>query len=213
MQHKMIPLFSVPLFETNIGNVDSVERAWIDSLEYPDQAVGRDGSDDHLPLGDRGMHILNCGQLKNTKNKIQNAVNYFTKTVMGIEQNFRITTSWINKIPKGDWIQQHSHENSVISGVYYIQTTAECSPIIFNKPFLYTNFVHQTIKITFDEKIKNQFNTEYIGISPKSGDLLLFPSWLEHTVNNQQPDVDRIGLAFNCFPIGKLGKGTSQLEL
>ena len=148
MQHKMIPLFSVPLFKTNIGPLDAIERTWIDSLEYPPKAVARDKSDEHLPMVNRGMHILNSGQLKNTKIKIQNALEYFTKTVMGVEQNFRITTSWINKIPKEDWIQQHSHANSVISGVYYIETTPNCSPIVFNKPFLYTNFIHQTVQIT-----------------------------------------------------------------
>lgn len=213
MQHKMIPLFSVPLFKTNIGPLDSIERAWIDNLEYTPKAVARDKSDDHLPMGDRGMHILNSGQLKNTKIKIQNAIEYFTKTIMGIEQDFRITTSWINKIPKDDWIQQHSHPNSVISGVYYIETTSDCSPIVFNKPFLYTNFIHQTVQITFDENNKNQYNSDHIGVQPETGDLLLFPSWLEHTVNPQQPNVERIGLAFNCFPTGKFGKGTLQLEL
>ena len=100
MQHKMIPLFSVPLFKTNIGPLDSIERTWIDSLEYPDKAVARDNSDDHMEPVNRGMHILNSGQLKNTKTKIQNALNYFTKTIMGVEQDFRLTTSWINKIPE-----------------------------------------------------------------------------------------------------------------
>lgn len=213
MQHKMIPLFSVPLFKTNIGPLDSIERTWIDSLEYPDKAVARDNSDDHMEPVNRGMHILNSGQLKNTKTKIQNALNYFTKTIMGVEQDFRLTTSWINKIPETEWIQQHSHANSVISGVYYIQTTPQCSPIVFNKPFLYTNFVHQTVQITFDENVSNQYNTEHIGVQPETGDLLLFPSWLEHTVRPQQPNVDRIGLAFNCFPTGKFGKGTYQLTL
>lgn len=213
MQHKIYPLFSVPLFKINIGPLDTIERTWIDSLEYPDKAVARDSSDDHMEPVNRGMHILNSGQLKNTKIKIKNALDYFTKTCMGIEQEFRITTSWINKIPETEWIQQHSHANSVISGVYYIQTTPQCSPIVFNKPFLYTNFAHQTVQITFDEKINNQYNTEHLGIKPVIGDVLLFPSWLEHTVNPQQPNVDRIGLAFNCFPTGKLGKGTSQLTL
>ena len=65
MQHKMIPLFSVPLFKTNIGPLDAIERTWIDSLEYPPKAVARDKSDEHLPMVNRGMHILNSGQLKN----------------------------------------------------------------------------------------------------------------------------------------------------
>ena len=69
------------------------------------------------------------------------------------------------------------------------------------------------MQITFDQNNKNQYNSDHIGVQPETGDLLLFPSWLEHTVNPQQPDVERIGLAFNCFPTGKFGEGTYQLEL
>ena len=170
MQHKMIPLFSVPLFKTNIGPLDAIERTWIDSLEYPPKAVARDKSDEHLPMVNRGMHILNSGQLKNTKIKIQNALEYFTKAVMGIEQNFRITTSWINKIPKEDWIQQHSHANSVISGVYYIDVPDD-----------------NMGDIVFDDR----------KVTPKTNTLLLFPNNIFHAVEPNQSDKSRISIAFN----------------
>ena len=71
MQHKIYPLFSVPLFKTNIGPLDTIERTWIDSLEYPDKAVARDSSDDHMEPVNRGMHILNSGQLKKAKRRFR----------------------------------------------------------------------------------------------------------------------------------------------
>ncbi len=88
MQHKMIPLFSVPLFKTNIGPLDSIERTWIDSLEYPPKAVARDKSDDHLPMVNRGMHILNSGQLK-IQNKNTKCTSIFYKNSNGHRTKFQ----------------------------------------------------------------------------------------------------------------------------
>ena len=44
MQHKMIPLFSVPLIKTNIGAIDQIAKAWIRDLDYPHQSTGTDHS-------------------------------------------------------------------------------------------------------------------------------------------------------------------------
>jgi len=101
----------------------------------------------------------------------------------------------------------------MISGVYYIESDETSSPIIFNKPYFFTNLFHETIKPTFKNKNNNQYNLDYYGFKPKTGDLYLFPSWLEHTVPPQEIDKERWSLAFNCFARGKLGSGTKQLQL
>ena len=204
MQHEMIPLFSVPLIKTNIGEMDPVSMAWARGLDYPSQRTGTDHSDDDLPMMNRGMKILDRPQLKDLKYKIQNAINYFVGDVLGIVQNFQITTSWINKTDKTEYIDKHSHPNSIISGVYYISTTPKCAPIIFSKPHLYSNITFQNIQLAYSGENKNQYNTDYYGINPLPGELLMFPSWLEHEVLEQGPEHNRISLAFNVFFKGTL---------
>ena len=213
MQHQMIPLFSVPLYKASIGELDVLQKTWIRELDFPPQSVGTDHSDDHLPPENRGMHLLDTPQLKSLKANIQKSLKHFTKDVLGIKEEFRITTGWINRNNKGEQIYKHSHPNSVISGVYYIETTPDCAPIIFEKPYLYTNIAHQNVQLTYEENNKNEYNTDYYGVKPKPGEVLMFPSWLEHTVYPQPADVARISLAFNSFPVGKIGSGTKQLEI
>ena len=118
MQHEMIPLFSVPLIKTNIGEMDPVSMAWVRGLDYPSQRTGTDHSDDDLPMMNRGMKILDRPQLKDLKYKIQNAINYFVGDVLGIVQNFQITTSWINKTDKTEYIENTSNHNSTNRGLY-----------------------------------------------------------------------------------------------
>ena len=42
MKYQTTPLFSIPLFYANIGTVDPVTMAWIEKLDYPDEAAGHD---------------------------------------------------------------------------------------------------------------------------------------------------------------------------
>ena len=117
----------------------------------------------------RGMKILDRPQLKDLKYKIQNAINYFVGDVLGIVQNFQITTSWVNKTDKSEYIDKHSHPNSIISGVYYVSTTPKCAPIIFSKPHLYANITFQNIQLAYSGDNKNQYNTDYFGINHQLG--------------------------------------------
>ncbi len=59
MNHEVIPLFSVPLFKSNIGPLDVITMAWVRNLQYPIQAVGHDGTDDHLPQHKQMVRYLN----------------------------------------------------------------------------------------------------------------------------------------------------------
>ena len=213
MQHEMIPLFSVPLIKMNIGELDQVSRAWIRGLDYPSQRTGTDHSDDDLPMMNRGMKILEKPQMKDLRYKIQNALNYFVDDVLGVVQNFQITTSWVNKTSKSEYIDKHSHPNSIISGVYYVDKTKKCAPIIFSKPHMYPNITFQNIQLAYSGENKNQYNTDYYGVNPIPGDLLMFPSWLEHEVLEQGSEHDRISLAFNSYPKGDIGEGTKQLRI
>jgi uncharacterized protein (TIGR02466 family) len=212
MKHQIIPMFSVPLYQTSIPSLDPIEATWIKNLNFPPQSVGLYDADNEEPIN-KGMKVLDQPQLKKLRQQIKNAVDNFTQDVLDIEQKFEFTTSWVNKYSKADLNHQHSHPNSMISGVYYIESDETSSPIIFNKPYFFTNLFHETIKPTFKNKNNNQYNLDYYGFKPKTGDLYLFPSWLEHTVPPQEVDKERWSLAFNCFARGKLGSGTKQLQL
>jgi uncharacterized protein (TIGR02466 family) len=212
MKHQVTPLFSVPLYKTVLDPLDPMEESWIKNLKFPPQSVGLYDAENEEPKN-AGMQVLNQPQLKNLRQQILKVMNHFVSDVLDIEQDFELTTSWVNKNGKGDHIVQHSHPNAMISGVYYVESDDTSAPIIFNKPYFYTNLFHETIKPTFRNKNQNQYNVDYYGMKPKKNDLYMFPSWLEHTVPPQDADKDRLSLAFNFFVKGKVGVGTTQLQL
>ncbi len=101
--------------------------------------------------------------------------------------------TWININKTGDMNISHAHGISLFSGVFYVKAEEKCGNIIFKNPMILQQFAIGERKI---EKY-NSFNSITWHIPPKSGDLIIFPSWLEHYVEPNLSNEDRISIAFN----------------
>ena len=120
------------------------------------------------------------------------------------DNDFIITTSWFTKTEKDQESKLHSHKNSFYSGVYYFGDYSEDSaPIEFETPLLpFSDFHiepnHWNIKTSQSWKISPQHNL-----------LLLFPSYLRHSIVKSKEESVRDSLAFNIVPIGEYGANDS----
>ena len=205
MKYQTTPLFAIPLFYTNIGTVDPTTMAWIERLEYPDEAAGHEHTED--------KYILNQPKLAGLKTQIQKACNVFVKEELKVNDDvtFELQNSWINKHSKDESNSLHRHSNAMLSGVYYIQNEPGAGDIVFQKSHLYTNLFHDTVRVSYSEPA--QYNTGEFYITPRSGDIVMFPSHLEHQVTPNLTTTPRYSLAFNFFARGTVGGGTSELKI
>lgn len=121
--------------------------------------------------------------------------------------NLRITQSWCNYTEPGQYHHKHAHPNSFVSGVFYPQANKETDKIYFYR----SGF--QMIK--FPPENWNVYNSDSWWFEVGQGDLILFPSSLEHMVETVKGDQTRISLAFNTFPVGNIGEelGLTQLTI
>jgi uncharacterized protein YdeI (YjbR/CyaY-like superfamily) len=129
---EIVPLFSIPLAVTNVGPLDPLSLAWMKNLEFPVGQAARDQNDNDLPEESKGMYFLHKPQMKSLKTRIEKSIEEFINQ-LNVDLQLKITTSWLNKTEPGDWIDNHIHECSIISGVYYPEVDNTTSPIIFNK--------------------------------------------------------------------------------
>jgi len=219
-EHKVFPLFSVPLFQTNIGPVDPITKAWIMNLDYPQGRVGVTAgigldNDEVIDSTRQGMHILDKPQLKLLKTKIQKAINYFAYNVLDVSEDviFSIETSWINQYKQGEHNMLHNHTNSILSGVYYIDFPPNSGNITFSKTNLYNNIFPCAVTPQLKGKNNNQYTLSGYEIVPETGNVLIFPSFLHHGVPPNPTKQDRYSLAFNTFIRGEIGHGPSLVKL
>ena len=207
MQYVTTPMWSVPLFKTNIGKPDPITMAWIKNLEYPHEASGHDHTED--------KYILDRPKLKIIKAILKEVCDFFVHQEMGVKENvdFEIQNSWINRHQQGEHNTLHWHSNAMLSAVYYIQNEPNAGQIMFKRSHLHYNLFHDTVRVDFKDEVQNQYNLDLFAVEPVSGDLVIFPSHVEHMVTHNETNTERYSLAFNLFARGHVGAGTSQIKL
>ena len=144
-------------------------------------------------------YVLRDNRLSSLRLFLNNSLQEYFQATMSPQDNIKleITQSWINYTKTGQYHHKHTHPNSVISGVFYIQASKE-----IDKLFFY-NESYQQIKIV--PKEFHVYNSESWWLPVETGQLLLFPSSLTHMVATTSGEDDRISMSFNTFYKGKLG--------
>lgn len=132
---------------------------------------------------------------KEISERIIEAVNTVTKAVaptFRIEDHEIYSNAWININPKGGFNVPHDHPDFWWSGTYYVRIPENppersgCLELLDPR----TNIAAMSLPKAANFKSKHQ-------IMPKSGDLVVFPSYLRHWVYPNEQDEERISIAFN----------------
>jgi uncharacterized protein (TIGR02466 family) len=112
----------------------------------------------------------------------------------GFERNLGIANYWININKKNHYNKMHIHSSSLLSGSYYAVVPPQSGSIIFhNRPE--TSFVLDELKHVGARETSFTATTQ--ACIPKAGAVLVFPGWLQHSVEENRSEDDRISIAFN----------------
>jgi uncharacterized protein (TIGR02466 family) len=185
-------LFPTPVAKFELGrDLSEVEREHLFNLETRSNQ-GNTTSVDNNVLDKLELHSL-TEFLNGSLQEYFNAV-YSPKT----DAELCITQSWVNYTKPGQFHHKHAHPNSLVSGVFYIQAAKETDKLYFFKDGF------QQIKIM--PKDFNLYNSDSWWLEAATGTLYLFPSSLQHMVEQVTGDDTRISLSFNTFPKGNIGE-------
>ena len=206
-EYSITPLFSIPLFSTELKNITKEELEYVKNTEYKRFPVDNG-------YGSVSKFLLNEKPIQSLKDKIDEIVKTYLYGILHVnkEHKSEMTESWSVKHIKGDESGSHRHANSMLSGVLYLQTDENSGDIWFHKDPNTTTIFTPTVDVTFTET--NLFNSQIWAVRPKSNTLILFPSTLFHSVMPSQSDTDRYVVAFNYFAYGDYGHGNNlQLSI
>jgi uncharacterized protein (TIGR02466 family) len=199
MSFNILNLFPTPLFHKTLDS--SLFKDELNALEKKlnEDNIFHDNRNGNLTTTED--FILDNWNLFKIKNQIVESVKLFSdETLCYNYDNLYITQSWINVNPPGSSHHTHSHRNSVLSGVLFLNTFENCGDIKF-----YPHYSNMNMVPEINYKENNHFSWEHYYFTPSNGDLLIFPSYFEHSVSeNLSKDKNRISLSFNTFftPMG-----------
>ncbi len=102
-----------------------------------------------------------------------------------------ITGCWANINPPGSYHPAHDHPNNYLSGVYYVATPESGPDLMFLDP-------RPMLMIPWTGKI-NSVTANSAVAQPRPGRMVLFPSWLKHSVPVNAGTTERISISFNLM--------------
>jgi uncharacterized protein (TIGR02466 family) len=111
--------------------------------------------------------------------------------------SFKLLQFWVNINQKNNFNIQHQHPSSFLSGVLYVKVPKNSGKIVFLDPSKNIRYCYEQYwGISNSLPLNNVFSKEW-SYSPIEKQLILFPSWLEHYVQPNMSDEERISIAFN----------------
>ncbi len=114
-------------------------------------------------------------------------------------ESLEFTNMWGSILRYGSIHPPHNHSNNLLSGVWFLQTSKNSSPLQFFDPRPQAN-------VLFLKNEPNWYNSTMISFIVKNGMGLIFPSWMWHWVPQMKVRGDeRISIAWNIIARGEYG--------
>ena len=205
----MLDMFSIPLIHCELDEDTSELRQCTDYVLNTNQV----DVDEYKTFEKSGLketfdfEFRVLEQFPKMKQMFTHISNRLIKEGLNYDNKLEISSSWFTKTHKGEQSPMHDHKNCVFSAVYYYgDYDDKVGNLIFKNPIV--NLTSYRLNVGKS----NKFNTYDIEVTPQSGSLLIFPSYVSHKIDVHKSDIPRLSLAFNMIPVGQYGIGDSQAD-
>ena len=190
------PLFPSTIQVTEVPNAEALNKKILNGVNRiknkepnskPEEWIG----DVYTTIGS-SINILEQDEFSDLVDIIYHeASNYAHALKFDFEKYpLKINECWLNVYSTGDSQEPHNHANSVFSGIYFVKTPENCSPLVLFSP-------HANTMVEPPKTETNDLNRLAARFEPQAGQLLIFRSHLMHAVKATPLDDERVSIAFN----------------
>ena len=186
-------LFPIPVLVTNLGRDFTKKelKFFEESAKFTTKNTGN--------LTGANRYVLDDPAMKDLKEQMLFCVHDFMNRVYAPRYPVEayLTQTWLNYTKTGEYHHKHAHPNSWISGCLYVNADREKDRITF--------FKDGYSRIQIPTENYNAFNSESWWFAVGTGDIILFPSYLTHMVEQTVSTDTRVSIAINTFLKGYIG--------
>ena len=166
--------------------------------------------DDNSWFVDNGVRVKRTGSQTQDELHKTDTFSNITNTIIKVSRyilddqeymgDIEITNMWGNILSpqKQRAHAPHTHSNNFLSGVFYLKTSPQTSPIQFFDPR------PQASVFVPRKKEYNQLNSDKVQFLSETGTGVVFPAWLQHWVPETLDE--RISIAWNVLVRGEHGE-------
>lgn len=134
-------------------------------------------------------------------------INWFNKCLEEVKTDLKLicgrletTLTWVNRSESGEWHHLHRHPNSWASGIFYLSESPAKTWLSKRSHW----FPEQPVlELRQDEELVIE------KVTSEPGKLIVFPSWIPHSVTEHFGPEPRYTISFNSFPLGQMGNSVN----
>ena len=191
LNYKTVNIFPVPVHQFDVNGFSEIKDELID-YAY-----------DYKKKDPKGVSLSNRGGWQSEGFEIINEDDVLQLFLINCLSNFPPIKksvelrgyAWININKPGDYNIKHVHPTNNLSGVLWIKCLENSGDIVFDSPNNFESFLEN--KSYIDDFKKSYFIDDSYHCYPTEGRIIVFPSHLEHHVQENKSNEDRISVSFN----------------
>jgi hypothetical protein len=154
----------------------------------------------------KSKNILESEKLSEIKKDFMLAAKKYTSDVLRINNEFKMTNSWLTKNEKGLKHHDHIHPNVIFSAVTYFYddlSNDSFDEIVWQLPGLWNNF--KNFNFNYEIVEWNAYNSQMWNIRPNKNEIFIFPGCITHGSNPNLSEKPRYCIGANFFVTGIVG--------
>ena len=152
--------------------------------------------------------LLNDPGLKRLKDIITPHADNYIKDVICTDNDVFMANSWYTVNKKGDIHRPHFHRHTLFSVCYY--PVAYSGNLVLSSTRGKNSFT-QDYLLGMNYTRFNEFNCMHWEVPISSGDIVIFPGWVEHSTTENESDKERICVGANYWVHGEM-QFTDELD-
>ena len=176
----MINLFVTPLKIINLNNYESINE----KINECCRLKFENNFHEKLPKEEK----------ENIEKIFKDEAELYLKELTNKKIDLYLDKSWVTYTNKYEFNTPHDHNDNTVIGVYYINAPENSGDLLLHDPRGANNFISKFEINTSGQLVSGR---NYYRIKPKTGSLVLFPSYIVHSVEPNMSDEIRRSLAIN----------------
>lgn len=169
---------------------------------------------DNSVMLSESSQILEDPELENIKNTKMKYVNEYLNNILGVSNNFKMTTSWLTMNRNGSVHERHSHGNVILSAtLYFSEDLIDESMASFYISQKGLDHIFQNFQFQYNRTCDNKYNSQALTLPTKSNMLVIFPGWMLHGSNPHESSRKRFCIGSNYFIEDNVGTGYHSLDV
>jgi len=195
----LMPIYSVPLWQSEYPEFEEHQELFLKVVkEYKEQNPTKETPRSNIAGYQSPSTLQSVEELRPLFEYICQMGFKAVADLDFIDCDIALTEAWLNINDSRQCMNSEHVHGDVFSGVFYLQAPEGSGKLALQNPAI--NKMWAGCSLTSQ---KNQFTGESIRIEPSEGNILLFPSYLPHSVETNNHDEERISISFNLIALPK----------